>query len=423
MKFKYALKSLLPTLLMLYLVSTAFLVTPLESSWSHRFQISELLFVSAAIVSLLFFRRQLFAIKWGVLDLAVAIYLIINVLSLCFQPTTTALLEVLGRTYLIGVYLLFKVCAQVRLIDEKWVLTGFTYLGFSLVGMAILGYGLLYFGQETSLVIKFEHYPYLGTVYRVRGFLPTPSLYISLVNLCIIYLFYDGLIHSFTRYRLVLLGLLLLSAFLTFSKAILLVAFIVLFLSIRYSKTKHYRKLSVLGYFIIAGGYLLLTNFIFVKDPGNPPSKRYLGVEALPATAQWVPTPYFALKETAVLFFESDPLVGIGPGNFSKRVKAAKAEQHYPAHLPNYDPHSAYFGALAETGILGLLSVIFLLMVALSSIGVIPNEVMKGCLLVWLLLFTIEGFNTDIMNFRHYWIQFGLLAGMMATNQSKSVIS
>ena len=111
------------------------------------------------------------------------------------------------------------------------------------------------------------------------------------------------------------------------------------------------------------------------------------------------------------------PLIGIGGGNFTAYMHQLKEEALYPTYLTEFDPLSTYFGTLSELGLIGFVSLLYLYFTIGSTwkkICVTADS--DGSNKFWLLiggvlLFMVaEGFVTDTMNFRHYWLIVSCLA-------------
>lgn len=409
-------------LLVLYLVSTTCLEWSLYPGWGQRLQLSEVLFILVMIAGLLKLKTSGAPFSWTMVDTAVLIYLAINLLSATVNFSQSSLLEVLVRSYLVGVYLAFRVA-----VGAAWFT--WAHLRFAVMLMAVvlilitaLGYGFLAFGQETILLAKYPDYPYLGTVFRAKGLMQTPSMYISIVNYSFLFIWCDALFNGFTRTRSLLLAGLFICAFFSFSKAVLLLGLVIIWSSLRYYRPQ-YRALawSVCG--LVAIVYFGLTNFVYISDPAHAELEAgHLAVPDVHAFSEptWFATAYISAKKAAIHLATTAPLVGIGPGGFYDRIDEMKAENWYPRHLPPHDPHSIYFGALAETGLLGLLSLLILIGTCFWVLTGVPDVPLRLFLLIWLIVLAIEGLNGDLMNFRHYWVQIGLIGGMAQLIQKKS---
>jgi len=106
---------------------------------------------------------------------------------------------------------------------------------------------------------------------------------------------------------------------------------------------------------------------------------------------------------------------GLGSGKFNEYAHELKNNDLYPTHVPYPDPHSTYFGILAENGLLGLIAlggIIFF--VTIMSRNILKENSHDShfitCLPPIFITIAIEAVCTDVMNFRHYWILLILLA-------------
>ncbi|MCB0630894.1 MAG: O-antigen ligase family protein [Saprospiraceae bacterium] len=409
-------------LLLLYLISTAFLELPLYAAWQHRLQLPELIFVLSCplLIFTLYRSRHSFALNR--LDLAVGLYLLINVCSALWNHQASPWLEVLGKSYLVGVYLLFRLGVQNQQIDQKDMIPAFKLMIAAIFLMISTGYVMLYFGKENVFLARFADYPYLGTVYRAKALLQTPSMYISIVNWCIIYLLANSLQKGNIYRSLLQLLLFGMIALFSFSKALLLTGFAVLLIFVFHYRQQAIRKVWLPVMIVFGLLYFLFTNFVFLK-PGNggEVGSTYLAVNEIQQDDQGslIPTAYFSLKKAAIGMGLDAPFLGVGPGCFINQLQVKQQTGAYPSHLPLHDPHSVYLGAWAETGSVGLLGLLTLLAAVFGRIRKIStNDPFYQIFLVWLLLFLLEGMNTDLMNFRHYWIQLGLIGGWPYLNRS-----
>ncbi|MCX5816436.1 MAG: O-antigen ligase family protein [Proteobacteria bacterium] len=117
------------------------------------------------------------------------------------------------------------------------------------------------------------------------------------------------------------------------------------------------------------------------------------------------------------------PLFGVGQGVFTDEVKhyvdlsVAKNTSMINDHIiPGIDPHSVYFGALAETGLLGLAAICLFLTLLLRTAWILIN---KSCASTWKTISTyffwgfigylITGFFVDILSIRSFWLLGALL--------------
>jgi hypothetical protein len=97
---------------------------------------------------------------------------------------------------------------------------------------------------------------------------------------------------------------------------------------------------------------------------------------------------------------------GVGPGQFAQSTVQLVEEGRYPEKFGRFDPHSAWTGSLAETGLVG-----FLFLCLLVGYFVMAKPPMTNLIWVLLALFLVSSIFKDIMNFRGVWLLLGAFAG------------
>ncbi len=139
-----------------------------------------------------------------------------------------------------------------------------------------------------------------------------------------------------------------------------------------------------------------------------------IGAQAVRVTISYHPMGYYLLKRVAWDAFLRHPLTGIGAGGFNAEAERAYQAGRLSATFRAADPHSTWFGRLAETGLVGVATLVLLwggflrrglrLTRQVGQEDWMPRAVFAG--LVGLL---INSLNVDLMNFRFVWVGFGLL--------------
>ncbi len=142
------------------------------------------------------------------------------------------------------------------------------------------------------------------------------------------------------------------------------------------------------------------------------------------ATYQYIQ--YVSLKAFAWSTFLEHPIVGVGAGAFPEATKKAHHEGRIPENILNSDPHSAYFGQLAETGFLGSVTFVVLwagvLLLAkrfLNSAEGQQSKFVARASLAGLVGLLINGINVDIMHFRFLWVGLAFLRGCLSAEHRK----
>jgi O-antigen ligase len=130
---------------------------------------------------------------------------------------------------------------------------------------------------------------------------------------------------------------------------------------------------------------------------------------------------------TSINMIKSHPFIGVGLGTYNwhfkenvdwKWVLSSFDFKAYPEYLKvvkdntlNFDPHSAILGTLAETGIVGLLGLLYffvkytrkLLFRFKTNRELNFEKILSGCILAGFIGFLLNGLFTDIVSMRYFW--------------------
>lgn len=392
-----------PYLLPLYAVATLFPRLLSVPAPFGQVQLTELLFFPLLLV----FWKELTRTyrHFPLFTWSLTAYVAANLLSSIWAVHAGTLLEGAARGYL-GLIALFTIIHCFHYGTDR-LLAWWKWTTVGVAAGSLLGYGWLVLGgaDPARMVSYVAEYPYMGAVYRLRG----PAnvygmLYMLLLpGLCFAY-------HDWRRGRAAAWPWLLIAAagLLTFGKENLLFPAGVCWYEA--SRSTHYRPwLPAVGVGLIA--VLLFGTHFLVERTGNElRTPGYAAGAAIPLTATYHlrQTNYTINKRAALVIGQRNPVLGVGPGRFAASTPALVAEGRYPAYFGRFDPHSTWLGAFAETGALGLLSL-------LLFVGVIWRSGPGGALGpvgILLLLFLVASVFKDVANFRGLWVLAGMyLAG------------
>jgi hypothetical protein len=125
---------------------------------------------------------------------------------------------------------------------------------------------------------------------------------------------------------------------------------------------------------------------------------------------------YARIKQVAWRTFLEHPIAGIGLDRFHSATARAHTEGRLPELYREIDPHSTLPGRLAETGIIGGVTLVLLWIawgrmardVAGSALGYAAAAALAGLI--------VSSLNADIMNFRFVWVLAGLMRGLQEAN-------
>ena len=388
-----------------------------------KIQLPEITFIVLFfLTSIKVFQTKLW-LKWriSIIDKALVVYFLAMLLSAAFHPTRASFFEVLGLAYLILLYVIINFYfigseKNIRSFLVQNVLISGVFT--SIIGF--IGVFLLLFGIDNSLVKYFENYPIFGNIYRMSAMTEEPIMLMSISGVFILIVVADILNRKRHTAILIAVCIMTLAAIMTFTKSfVMLVASIIVMLAYYSPILKKMKGIIWVGILSI---FLFLSHFSIVSKLNFEQNKYFHALEKTPfaefGDVYLMRTCYGVLKETNMIAFMRHPLVGLGGGNFTVFTRQLKTEGIYPTYLSDFDPLSTYFGALSELGIIGFMALIalyyaiFLTWKRVAFSNFEKNEdTAFWILLGGVLLFMVsEGFVTDTMNFRHYWVVIACLA-------------
>lgn len=416
-----------------------------------KIQLTELVFLVLAPVALWRYGTSIWPRdRW--LQAGLVIYLMANIVSAIHSSEVPALLEAVGRIYLVLLALIIgRWVSEAPKLRAEQLLQYFMYGTAALAVFTYIGYLLALTGELNSLVQVYGNYPYLGTVLRAKGFTAGGGMLIIVLLLPTLYAWQGWRTGKLSGWWFVLLFPL---ALLTFSKEVVLLGAGLLLVDPWVRRTVFGRGQSsgatTLGEIRYRGRWMqsvllgavamvfwLGTHYI-IQEHRPFAETELAGTNYTAGNVIWVggdyqiiETSYTELKKAGVSVAAQYPWLGVGPGQFGRALPAEKAAGRYPASLPDYDPHSTWLGAWSETGVFGFVGLL-LLVISFGRIAQqqIPKDPMSAetsdetllVIIVFLLLILIMSVSKDVMNFRFLWLALGMLLGLSAKGQVEQVV-
>ena len=413
-------------LLCLYIITIPFqkiIWLPIVNS---KIQIPEIIFV---ILILLFIPKLTWAnwknIKMTALDKAIILWFLIGIINLIIHFNVTTFLELSGQFYLFCLYFLIQFIffnSQAKEIELFLAKAFITQLALIII---ILFIGLTLLTQDINIGVFqiFYSYPYFGDLYRLKVLTNEPVMLVSILSIpfWIITAIINGKIktNSINKRALILLiiiiGLMLLGTYgksLPFILAILILYFNTLV------KNKKIIFVSLFASFLIISS-ILLTHIIVTQKPFREKEVYGLAIPFLKIDNYYLyKSWYFVQKENALKEFIEHPYFGCGGGNLLNVINLKYKKMEETISRPAYDPLSTYTGILAEYGISGFLTLLFLMFTIYKEVVRLPDS--NG--LKWIFIcsfsyFMLEAISTDIQNFRHLWILLGFFGVTVRSQQ------
>lgn len=329
-------------------------------------------------------------------------------------------IDLLGLIYLISLFFI-----SVSILNDKkiiynsiklWAATGISviFIGFFAFSISILSGNhdsnsfIMYDAIKQSII----PFPRINSVFE------TQEMLISYTTMTLAFLF----ILSYQR-SLWLAGIpiTILGASLAFSRG--LIGFMATWiLCVHFAKDNAVKKfiftLSIIVFLLLsvsiyASSKWILFPFNFEIDNQAELAKISFGIS---------PGQREIINATAIKMWQDNFLLGVGPGEFTNQFKVYVDFDKYKnswaalGKISEVDPHSTYYGALAETGILGLASMILLYAIILFQSAMHCNDKQTALLLASLAGLLLNGFICDIIMFRHLWLLFGFLCAAQQLN-------
>jgi len=384
---------------------------------SSRLQLTELVFLLAAPLALWVYRRRLLTALASPPVVALLAYLFVLSLATFSGASPADYPELLGRFYLLGVLLVFATyVADLGAPGQRKVIVAWTAGLYLMGGLAYLGYALALAGYPTPLVSYYENYPYFGTLYRAVGSAggATALVALALLPLTVAYLRWRRT--GARPWLLIFFAPLLL---LTFSKEVLLLLLALTLVEPLLQSRRGLRTVVVLSLSLL----YLLTTHVLVEPVGDHSPRQSERVYTSGRTlwegehVRLVETSYTSLKRAAVSVAADHPWLGVGADGFPDQLPRKKAEGIYPAHLPDYIPHSTWFGTLAETGLLGLGTLLAFVLslgrLLFANVRHPAATALDHCLLAYFSALLVGSLAMDLLHLRFFWVPVALAVGIV----------
>jgi len=424
--YYYKDKKMFILLLCLYIIAIPFQKIIWLSIVNDKIQIPEIIFV---ILILLFIPKLKWAnwknIKMTALDKAIMLWFLIGIINLIIHFNVTTFLELSGQFYLFCLYFLIQFIffnSQAKEIELFLAKAFITQLAIIIITLFI---GLTLLTQDINIGVFqiFYSYPYFGDLYRLKVLTNEPVMLVSILSIpfWIITAIINGKIktNSINKRALILLiiiiGLMLLGTYgksLPFILAILILYFNTLV------KNKKIIFVSLFASFLIISS-ILLTHIIVTQKPFREKEVYGLAIPFLKIDNYYLyKSWYFVQKDNALKEFIEHPYFGCGGGNLLNVINLKYKKMEETISRPAYDPLSTYTGILAEYGISGFLTLLFLMFTIYKEVIRLPDSnSLKWIFICSFSYFMLEAISTDIQNFRHLWILLGFFGVTVRSQQ------
>jgi hypothetical protein len=390
----------------------------------YNARLADVLFVALALaVCLSALRTPHTALKWRWSDLAIAGYLLGAVPAILISDDRRAsAIELVRELYLVAIYVVFAIAARRGLantIAKGLALGGAILAAAGLVVVALHVIGV----APPPLVGEVMSLPYIGATLRLRALTATPAMFACVLTAAMPFAitFCRERIRAWRAASIVMM----VAALFTFSHVIAGLAVAVLMTTWpSLASWPRLRRLAVAGVaaIIVAFNFAATVSItsIAVGDTGfvDPTQYQYavghgearIGGAAITYNVM----SYARIKQVAWRTFAEHPIAGIGLDRFHVATLRAYTEGMLPSHYRVIDPHSTLLGRLAESGVIGGITLLLLWVawVLMARDVVRGGDVIGVAAAAALAGLIVSSLNADIMNFRFVWVLAGTLRGL-----------
>jgi hypothetical protein len=378
-----------------------------RGSFASKFLLSDLIFLPAYFYLLINLKHvKKIASSIDLVFLLILIHQILAIFQINWQICLKEFL-ILVHLYSISIFIRF-ICFQNKHSSIKDLFSKFSTAGVFLSITILLSSILYAIYQLKQFGIEFKDYPYFKDVFRSMGTMQSPNRAAGFLFLSIL----AGISIKKNAFQLF-------ASCFTYSKEVLLISS--LFLIDRF---KNKTKIALILFSIFSFTFILLTHISIVPNSeiNKIKSQEYYSGEILFSTKEKsiVSTSYYSLKLLCLKMGVENPIFGVGSEQFHKNLEEEKTKRNYPKHLPNYHPHSFWFGVLAQQGIIGLILWILFFGMLIWMFLKMEKSKIKLTLLIGLLFIIIEGISVENQHYRYHWIWIGLIISHFEFGQKKS---
>jgi O-antigen ligase len=376
--------------------------------------------------------------RFTALDLAVAGYIAGSVISVLLSPDPrSGAIELVRQSYLVAIYIVIVLAVRQGLATT--VATGLASSGAVLAAVGVIALIIqAIFGVGTDRIGPVMTLPYLGPTLRLTALTLSPAMFACVLAVSVPFVMLHPEI-AVSRARSWLAGFVMaIATAMTFSHSVAGVAVAAVTAAWQRLRGRWVRLAAVAAAAAIVIGFNFAatvsirsigdarirdnTIYQYAVDGGRA---RIAGVDV-----EYQTMSYFRIKQVAWDAFTSRPLTGIGLDRFHEITEVAFQQGRLTERYRLIDPHSTLMGRLAETGLIGAVTlIVFWIVIAREIRQLLAPRRLAGRTKVpplpdhrhaWMataaaaaLLGTlVNTMNADVMNFRFAWVVLGLVRGL-----------
>ena len=395
-------------------------------------RIADFVFVAAALAILASHkqpaspkRREGGRPRFTALDLAILGYVAGSVPAVFFSPDRQVSgIELVRQLYLVAIYVVIAVAVRQGL--AMTVASGFALSGAMLAALGVAAFLVhTVFGIGATALTPVMTLPYVGETVRIAALTATPAMLACVLAMTIPFVALHPLVMA-TRLRTLAAATILgLATVLTYSHSVAGVVVSTVMASwhsIRWHRPLRAAAIALMVLVVIALNFAASVSIRSIGESSLRDDTVFqYGVdqgraEIAGVNIEYQTMSYLRIKQVAWDAFRGAPLFGIGLDRFHLATEIAYAQGRLTQSYRAVDPHSSFFGRLAEAGVVGGITMIALWI----AIGVTLDRLLARHGDDWIAIAAAAGIigtlvnsmNADVMNFRFLWVALGLVRGL-----------
>jgi O-antigen ligase len=359
------------------------------------------------------------------LDYAVVIYLAGSVVAAMASPAPSdGLVEIIRESYLVVMYLVIAIAVQRGFAQT--VATGVALSGALPATIGLLTLVLLTaVGMQLPAIGPVMTLPYIGETLRLRALTASEAMLACVLAIAVPFALLHPWVRATTRRLVAVAATLGAAAAWTFSHSVAGVAVAALVAAWPSLHSRWLRTSAAIAALAVVLGLNFAATISIRAVSGatlRDDSAYHYAVDdgrviVGGLDVEYQTMSYFRLKQVALDAFLRHPLTGLGLDRFHAATELAFQQGRLTAPYRNIDPHSTFLGRLAETGLIGGISLLVLWIAIalhatqLSNTAASDSWVMRA-IIAALAGTLVNSLNADVMNFRFLWVVLGLMRGL-----------
>ena len=359
------------------------------------------------------------------LDLAVIGYIAGSVPAVVFSPDQrVSAVELIRQLYLVAVYVVIAMAVRQGLAAT--VASGIALSGAvpAAIGVAAVVVATL-FGVASNALTPVMTLPYIGDTLRVRALTSSEAMLACVLAMAVPFV----ALHPFVtaaRIRAVAAAVVLgTAALLTYSHSVAGIAVSTLLAFWHWLRPRGTLRVAAVALTVIVVVALNFAASFSIRSVGTSPLRdetvfHYAvdrgQTQIAGVNVEYQTMSYLRIKQVAWHAFRSYPIFGVGLDRFHYVTEIAYAQGRLTRPYRAIDPHSTFFGRLAEAGLVGAITLIALWIVIAITLDRLlarqPGSWIAIAATAGIVGTLVNTMNADVMNFRFLWAALGLVRAL-----------